>query len=201
MNYTKHDIEGIIGAVKTREALEQADMHVVKGNNAEETKREQSLHVPVMNQKGEVFAGQFIKKNFALVLPPELEPETVVEFKDKNNQYHYGLVIKTKKPRQSEVRVKEINKQEASELRKDHKVKSLSQKDLKELGISESKLATLLQLIDPAESLVLKLFSFLLMKDVFDKDSVSDIFVSVYLRILAIAALMIMSAYFSTFFL
>lgn len=204
MDHTQHDIKGLVGAVQTREALEEVEMRHMHGSDYRPGSSPQgsSLHAPVYNEKGELFAGRFIKKHFAFSLPEDTKPNTLLEYKTSGDKYHYGVVIKSDNPTQR-IKVRELTAEDVVDFKEefpDAPMVNLSEKDMEAMESSVDKLRKLLNFLDPSEFFLFKFFSFMLMKGVFEQDSVADIFISVYLRVLALTILLIVTFYTSTFF-
>ena len=205
--YTRGDIVNISNAAKASSALSQVrnrENGLVSSAQIQATGDRYKLdsqkeRLPIYDQNGKIFAGPLLTKDKTLTLPSNVETGNIVEYLDKDTgEYYYGKVVSSKK--KDKLTVKNVSKKEVdSDLIKNPKTRvySLGKDDLsyhKDNGV----ITVLMGMLDPSENVVFKLMTLLLIGNIFETDSLSDVFFGVYIRVISLAVGIIAVIYIST---
>lgn len=193
--FTQADIRNISNAIETREALSQVRdrdrIGVAQTTRAEGPRYQMELSsqkLPIYDQNGNVFLKPLMNKDRALTIPKNIEQGSIVEYQDQmTGEYYYGKVTKSSK--KGQVQVENMSQNDVNDelaINSKTKVYSLGTNDVshhKGSGI----MSTLMSMLDPSENIVFKLMTLLLVGNIFESESVTDIFMAVYLRVIALA--------------
>lgn len=159
-----------------------------------------SSKIPIVDQRGKPFANAFLSNNQSFVLPSTVPAGSIVEYRDSSSgEYYYGRV-NTFDEHKKTFEVMSITKSEADELVQGNpqtKVYSLGEDDTQKKSGSPI-LKTLMSLLDPSENIVFKLMTLLLLGNIFESESITDVFMGVYIRVIALAIAIIAIIYTST---
>ena len=197
---TQRDFQGLMSAIETRNTLEDVEKHRLQKAQGSDYDRpvavpQNRTQIPIYDEKGNVFASGLVKNNFTFTIPDDLAEGTLIEYQDNKGQYYYGRVIKND---QKKAAVHSLTQKEAETYKEQghasYRLEEAHKKEAKESAISR-----LLESLDPSENIALKLLSALLMFDVFERDSVTDIFMQIYLRILGLGIVIILLVYLLTY--
>ena len=206
---TRGDISSISNAAKARDALMEArnrENGIVSRESPVVGERykleETAAKLPLVDQSGKVFAGPILSKGEALTIPGNVEAGNIVEYQDQTTgSYHYAQVVK-KNSQKGRVEVKSVSKKEVESLKEGNsktKIYSLSDSD-KAKHKDDGIMSTLMSMLDPSENVVFKLMTLLLVGNIFEAESMTDVFMAVYIRVIGLALSIIAVIYVSTTF-
>jgi len=204
--FTASDISSISDAARTRDAVMEVrnrEMGMSRSFGQVSGPRYQvggsSDKLPVVETGGKPFLEPLLSKNTQVSLPKDIQKNSILEYKDQTTGLHYyGQVTSSGEGKES-IEVKNITKSEADRQVTDDsgiKVYSLNQNDL-DTNQNSSAIKSLLSLLDPSESFVFKLMTTLLVGNIFKSESLTDIFMAVYIRIVGLAVAVISLIYIS----
>lgn len=206
---TRGDISSISSAAHTREALMQVrsresglESIQSRAPGARYKLESTAQKIPITDQTGQAFAGPLLHQDQALMIPQDIQTGNVIEYQDKaTGTYHYGQVIQNN-AKKKRVEVKTISKHEAEEITSGNlktRIYSLNDSDIGKHEMSNG-MSTLMSLLDPSENIVFKLIMLLLVGNIFKSESITDVFMSVYIRVIVLALSIIGITYISTTF-
>lgn len=204
---TRGDINSINNAIQVRDTLSSIrdrEYGAISSQSRADGPRykpqtENKDTLPLYDQNGNLFVAPLLSKDRALSLPNDMAEGSVVEYQDSTGEYYYGKVVHTDKRRQK-IEVQNISKQEVEQLTGPNsptKIYSLNSSNVVEHKASQV-MSSLMSMLDPSENLVFKLVTLLLVGNIFETESVTDIFMAVYLRVISLAIAIIAVIYVST---
>ncbi len=194
-----------VDAIKTRTTLEAVDFRLNHGTSPNPAKttgarfiqpRTSVNTLPVYDDQGNLFAGSIIgRADTAVSVPANTGPGTIIQFQNNRRQTQYAIVQKTKKKR---IQVKKISPNQYSDLITKHPhtdVVSVGEEHLGPISSRSGILRSLFDALDPTETIFFKFVLKLLLGNIFELESVWEVFIILYFRLMLIAGLIILASY------
>lgn len=208
--FTSADFREISRAIETKQALGQIrdraeglspSSSLASGQLFRPSESESKFELATMSNRA--FMGDVIGQGKVFNLSPDVAPGSLLSYTDKaSGQTYYGQVSKIDAV-SKKIEVENISSDKAKEIQAGNpatKTYELRSQDIAK-SKSSSIVKTLMSLLDPSENLLFKLLTMLLVGNLTKADSVADIFIGVYLRIVGLAVTIIAIMYLSTIFL
>lgn len=154
---------------------------------------------PVFDEHGRLFAGSIIgRADTGVVIPDTTGPGTIIAYQNENKQLRYGVVSKTEGKRPKGIHVKTLSKSEVDDLvakRLGSDILTVDNSNLRPIRSRTNFLLDLFDTLDPTETIFFKILTKVLMGNILEIESVWELFIILYFRLMFLAIMVITVAY------
>lgn len=196
-------------AMRTKAALEQIEMRNTDGTIPDYTSYTGPRHVaaadsteksPLFTQDGKLMTGSLVGgSKQGLFIPKNTKSGTIISYKTGTNNKRFAIVTKkTKGIRPKGYKVKDISTQELKKFQNKHpdaKIVVVDEDSLKNIKPTKNLVLQIFDSIDPTETIFFKIITKSLLGNIFESESVGDMFIILYFRLMFIAAVIIGTTY------